>query len=135
MKKLGPYAFVGRLALAVVLFVASSGFTVVLHSCLMENRACCEGMPSGGTMLPGSERVSRAASACCENTIVGGLNRSTATIEQQAPLHLKTIATAQAVEPVAGQSADEPRFIFFSRSRPPDPPPFGLYISNLSLLI
>jgi hypothetical protein len=136
------YLPIGRLALAIVLFVASSGFTMVIHSCLMVERACCDSMMAGGAMQhsagsPAADaRLAKPPSSCCENTVVGGLSRTTATLETQAASHHHKMVLAVAGTDLGdGQPQACSSFIAHRHFRPPDPPPTGLYISNSALLI
>jgi hypothetical protein len=142
MKKAETYLRLGRLALAVVLIVASSGFTMVLHSCLMKDAACCGTMMAGGPMTSRSGASSEGAtlmknaSSCCENTVVGGLNPATATLEgQKAPVHPKIVLAAVNPDLPDGQQNDCPSFVTLRHLRPTDSPPTGLYLSNAALLI
>jgi hypothetical protein len=140
--KAGKYLPIGRLALAVVLIAASSGFTVVLHSCLMADMACCGTMAAGGAMQHAAGHSTsdaalvKDASSCCENTIVGGLSPTTATLESQpTSIHHKSALAVVSPELQAGQARASLSFITLRQFRPPDPPATGLYLSNAALLI
>jgi len=115
---------------------------MALHSCLMENMACCGAMAAGGSMNSpagaASEGTSlgRVASSCCETTIVGGLNRTTATIEShQSPVHQKSLLAVVSPDLPDGQPKEGPSFVTLRHLRPADSPPTGLYLSNAALLI
>jgi hypothetical protein len=142
VKKTVTYLRLGRLALAMAFLTASSGFTMVLHSCLMEDMACCGAMTSGGSMpspsgeSTGGASLVKLASSCCENTVVGGLNRTAATLEsQQAPVHQKIVLAAANPDLPVGQVEDCSSFVMLRHLRPTDSPPTGLYLSNSALLI
>ena len=142
VKRTGTFLAIGRLAIAAVLLVASSGFTIVLHSCLMEGASCCDAMAAGGPMHAGRDRaadgvhLSKVPSSCCESTLVGGLNGSTAAIENQAAPHdLKGVLAVAGPALSGGQAEAGSPILAFRQFRPPDPPPCGLYISNAALLI
>lgn len=66
--------------ITMLFFIASSGFTVVLHSCLMEETTCCPQASTGTTSA--SVPVSVEQSACCSTNIVGGLNTNPALIDK-----------------------------------------------------
>jgi hypothetical protein len=137
----GKYLPLGRLVLAVVLIAASSGFTVVLHSCLMADMACCDTMAAGGTIgHPAGNSTAAAfvkgASSCCENTIVGGLNPTTATLENQSvSFHDKPVLAADTTDLPDGQAQGSSSFTTLRQFRPPDPPAIRLYLTNSALLI
>jgi hypothetical protein len=142
MKKAETYLRLGRLALAVVLILASSGFTMVLHSCLMKDMACCGTMMAVGPMTSRSGESAegatlvKKASSCCENTVVGGLNTSVATLEsQKAPVHQKIFLVAVNPDLPGGQQNDRPSIVTLRHLRPSDSPPTPIYLSNAALLI
>ena len=142
MKTTGTYLRLGRLALAVALIVASSGFTMVLHSCLMEDMACCTQMASerpmpspSGASSEGPSLV-KLASSCCDNTIVGGLNPTTATLEsQKAPVQQKILLIALSPEFPDGRQRNCPSFVTLRHFRTTYVPPTAIYLSNAALLI
>ena len=88
MRSLRTYTEFVRTAITVLFLMASSGFTDVLHSCLMESRTCCEVMTVDGTMPSensgGSSGRETAISGtgCCSDRIVGGLSNMSALTEK-----------------------------------------------------
>lgn len=62
---------------AVVFLLVNAGFTAVIHSCMMDDRMCCEmsadALPSreSGPSSPDASILS-AAPGCCDNSLVGG---------------------------------------------------------------
>lgn len=132
---------VTRFVVAVILLGVSSGFTIAHHACQMEQKPCCDSMPSGGPMglaLPSQgPSVGNAGMSCCASTISGGLSNLTALFEKQSktgdqkltviPFHLDF--STQLSHP-----STEIRF-FTQRTQAASPPSVEKYVLFESLLI
>jgi hypothetical protein len=140
---LKKYYPIGRLAFAMLFFIASSGFTMVLHSCLMESGECCESMEDGGSVqLPAGQSAAKphfvqTGASCCHNIIVGGLNHTSATLENQSSstYHKSTIAIISPDVPAGQIQSVHPTFLALQQISSHVPPATGLYLSNAALLI
>ena len=132
---------VSRLIVAALVLAVSSGFTVAHHACLMEQKQCCDSMPSGGPMgntTPSQgPSIEQASMSCCASTISGGLSNITALFEKQSktgdqkltviPFHLDF--STQLSHP-----STDIRF-FTQRIQAASPPSVEKYVLFASLLI
>jgi hypothetical protein len=80
-------------ALAVLFLVSFSGFSTVLHSCLMGGSACCESM-NGASSDTRATALSRSMNGCCSVKIAGGLNTNPVISEKQVKDESADIAFA-----------------------------------------
>jgi hypothetical protein len=88
--------FLGR-TVTIVLFLASSGFTTILHNCTMETAACCE--PRSGQQheqcdvsLP-QNIAFQSGQICHSNTVVGGVTPPAAVLEKDTKSEIKKFDT------------------------------------------
>lgn len=137
------YNALGPVLIAVVFFLVNAGFTSVLHSCLMEDRSCCESMIDGGSngpdqpLPPTSASFNPIGTTCCANAIVGGLSGIFALSEskgktetQKSPMpHLVAGPFTPILKPVVPSS-----YHFTARSSS-SPPSREIYILTSALLI
>lgn len=86
--------FLSRAAVVLVV-LASSGFTGILHSCSLESMSCCGSESSknaddcnNASPLKSQQRVESILS-CHTNTVVGGLVLTQAVVEKQAKIEQK----------------------------------------------
>ncbi len=132
---------IGGIIAAVLLLAVSSGFTVVLHSCLMETMQCCETMSTDGSMdaaMPTQgSRVAQAGSSCCTSTVIGGLNSFTALLEKQTKTdHLKVAIVLLHTDPSDQFSLlTSPVRHFVHSAHGASPPSVEKYILHAALLI
>ncbi len=137
------YRNLGVITTAAIFLLVNAGFTSVLHSCLMENKACCVAMSIGGMIdgdkaaPSGSTSFSRHGSTCCENAIVGGLTGISALSQSQDRteaqksilLHLITGVLSPVIPPVVPTPHD------ITRQYSASPPSRAIYILTSVLLI
>lgn len=90
----GHILSLGRV-LAVITFLANSGFTTILHNCTMVSMSCCDA-PSEtnhkdcGESLPADSAPSiQSNSVCHTNTVVGGVTTNPAVFEKNGKSDLK----------------------------------------------
>jgi hypothetical protein len=133
---------VGRIV-AFLFFLASSGFTSVLHICAMEASGCCDVSPAGGEKpcenpLPQSTgHVTQIGSSCLANIVAGGLVGVQGTTEKDS--------RAQVSKPIALIGSLAPRMLHLpsisvsrhhsSHNPACSPPSVETYIMNTSFLI
>ncbi len=127
---------------AILLTLSSSGFTAVLHSCLMAERVCCDQpmsmmarMPAEDGAFPGSP-VLQSDMSCCSVTVAGGLNTNPIVAGNQlpAPPHLDLIALLPSSALSVTQLAlTHPAL--FSSSAVVSPPSVEKYVLNATFLI
>lgn len=132
-----------RLTTAIVAFLmvlSSSGFTVVLHSCLMAERSCCSASMTGHMAgdegaIPGKPELKNDMS-CCSTTVAGGVNSNpivTGTL-QPALAHLDLVALLPPMVSSGGQCIAS-HSTFFLSSTAASPPSVEKYVLNSSFLI
>ncbi len=128
--------------LALLLLVASSGFTMALHSCLMAEHGCCTTSPmempahhhAGGSAI----HLERVGGKCCEVRIAGGLNANPA-VSEHAPslvpqkLVIHTQLPGNLIEANTGNFTSS--LVLFSTSRFVSPPPVEKYVLDAAFLI
>jgi len=125
---------------AVLLALSSSGFTTVLHSCLMAERSCCDASMmanmSGDEQTILGKPVLRNDMSCCAITVAGGLNTNPIVAGNQQPpqQHLDLIALLPP-SAVSGEQHVPTHPTFFSSSTAPSPPSVEKYLLNSSFLI
>lgn len=131
----------GRL-LAIVTFLANSGFTTILHNCTMVSMSCCEA-PSEtnhkdcGEELPSDSAPSiQSNSVCHTNTIVGGVTTNPAVFEKSGKSDVKKVVLTFAVliSP-ATLSQDFASSSFPAVTSPVFLPSVEKYVLNASFLI
>ncbi len=128
------------LIVAILLMVSSSGFTAVLHSCLMAERSCCDqsmmlhmpldrGTHSG---IPGL----KADLSCCAVTLAGGLNTNPIVPGNQhsAPQHLDVLSLLPIAECSCTQDVCS-RLTFLASTVSASPPSVEKYVLNATFLI
>lgn len=77
---------IGRI-LILLLFVANSGFTMVLHTCAMSTMACCaDAMPASKAPAPPMSEAALAGSEmqCCTVIVAGGVNATPVAMEHSS---------------------------------------------------
>jgi hypothetical protein len=125
---------------ALLLSVSSSGFTTVLHSCLMAERSCCN--PSMMTHMPIDRRagtgnqVLESSMSCCATAVAGGLNSNPIVTGHQSPAHQHLDLLA--LLPIAEGSGAHyvcSHHILLARSAAASPHPVEKYVLNASFLI
>lgn len=126
---------------AFLLALSSSGFTAVLHSCLMAERSCCDA--SMMTHMSGDEGATQAGNpvlknvmSCCAVTFAGGLNANPiVTGNQYSSLHhLDQVALLPpSVLTGAQQISSHPVSASFLAAA--SPPSVEKYLLNASFLI
>lgn len=86
---------------AVFFLISSSGFTSILHSCLMGGMACCMSTMQHAygrteqSHQPMALHLNSAMTGCCSTTIVGGLSTSMALLEKPNRIeHSKPVVVA-----------------------------------------
>ncbi len=130
---------IGR-TLALFLLVANSGFTLVLHSCMIE-MSCCDGSMATSTLGhagTGAATLARPGAQCCAVTVAGGVSSNPIVTD-------RTTSTVTQKPCVPGESAHQPSgagLISRASSRFPshathrvEPPSVEKYVLNASLLI
>ena len=137
------YTALGLVLIAVVFLLVNAGFTSVLHSCLMVDKACCEAMLTGGAMTPDAAippslpAFNHTGSACCENAIMGGLwgisalseSKGNNQVQKSTPLHDVTGPYSPILRPTAPSSH------YFITQHPASPPSREIFILTSALLI
>jgi hypothetical protein len=126
---------------AFLLALSSSGFTAVLHSCLMaQEKSCCDvslmrEMASDEGVIPGTP-VLKNNMSCCTITVAGGLNTNPIVIgDQAAPLqHLEVLALIPPVE-FSGAQHILTHSTLVSASVAASPPSVEKYVLNSTFLI
>jgi hypothetical protein len=125
---------------AFLLILSSSGFTTVLHSCLMAERSCCNAsmmahMNGDEGAVPGKP-VLKNNMSCCAVTVAGGLNTNPIVTHDQhhGVQHLDLIVLLS-----PRTSSDEQQVLthstFFSSSTATSPPSVEKYVLNATFLI
>lgn len=134
--------FVGR-ALALATFLASSGFTTIVHNCTMGIPVCCEA-PREINHKDCSERVPankelavRSNAACHTTTVAGGVTTNPAVLEKDAKSDVKKLQIAQSIITTSILRLDQLHtpLNFFSNDTSVFLPSVEKYILNASLLI
>jgi hypothetical protein len=130
-----------RSIVATLLLAVSSGFTVAHHTCLMEQKQCCDSMPSGGPMSgttpsQGSS-IEQASMSCCASTIIGGPNNLTALFEKQSKSSDQKLIVAPVHIDYSALISHPPTEVFFltHRTQAASPPSVEKYVLFSSLLI
>jgi hypothetical protein len=127
---------------SLLLALSSSGFTLILHSCLMAGQSCCDRPMSMMSHMPwenaGSPEapVLKSNMACCAVTVAGGLNVNPIVAGSQypAPQHLDLIALLP--PSIASGAQQVPAFSACSLSLGASfPPSVEKYVLNASFLI
>ena len=132
---------VSRFVVALLLLAVSSGFTVVHHACLMEQRQCCDAMASGGPMSSAAPSdgpsIQQASMSCCTSTISGGPNNLTALFEKQGKTEYQRLTVAPLVLDFSSWfSHPNTQVPFFAqRTQAASPPSVEKYLLFASLLI
>ena len=101
-----------RSVLAILVFLASSGFTTILHNCTMDATACCQVSTQSGhdgcdaaLSLPNQKVAYQADFDCHINTLVGGVITNPAVFEKENKIDLKkTSGLVSALAPVVHAS-------------------------------
>ncbi len=102
---------IGRI-LVLLLFVANSGFTMVLHSCSMSTMACCaDAMPAPKAPAPPTSAAALAGSEmpCCTVIVAGGVNTAPVVMEHSSAQNPQKF-TATAEVPAITAHADRQAF-------------------------
>ena len=137
------YTSRGQVLIAAVFLLVNAGFTSVLHSCLMDDKVCCEaimaGEPMGGNYaIPStSAAFDLTLTSCCADAIVGGLSGISALSEskgktetqQSTILHLVAGPFTPILRPAISSS------YYFTAQYPSSPPSREIYILTSALLI
>jgi len=127
---------------ALLLALSSSGFTAVLHSCLMAEKSCC-GLPlnmMAGTPLNDAEGAAdptlTSNMSCCAVTVAGGLNTNpiVSGTQQTTPQHLDLISLLPP-SVLSGAQDIHSHPIHFASSAAASPPSVEKYVLNASFLI
>lgn len=130
-------------ALALATFLASSGFTTIVHNCTMEVPVCCEAPKETnhkdcGESVPANKELAVRSNALCHtNTVVGGVTTNPAVLEKDAKSDVKKLQIAQSILTTSGADFNQPRTplsSFFSAT-PVFLPSVEKYILNSSFLI
>lgn len=93
--------------IAVALFIASSGFTTIVHNCTMDViAACCEGEESKNhedcySTSTAKELAIDSPFACHTNTLVGGVSTNPAVLEKENKPDLKKASIAPILSTLA----------------------------------
>ena len=133
---------VGRI-LAVLLLLANSGFTMVLHSCLMGSSRCAElpmGMGMHGKAQSQSSGMELATLSvpCCAVTVAGGINDKPVTTERTAETGIQKSAPVAEMPLLHDPGEPGPdassRFLSYAAERVA-PHPVEKYILNAAFLI
>ncbi len=134
--------FVGR-ALALATFLASSGFTAIVHNCTMEVPVCCEAPKEinhkdcGESVPANKELAVRSNAACHTNTVVGGVTTNPAVLEKDGKSDVKKLQIAESIVSASIVRLDQLHtpLNFFSDDTPVFLPSVEKYILNASFLI
>ena len=130
------------LIVAFLMTLSCSGFTTVLHSCLMKNRGCCETsmglmhrMTGGEPASPGN-LILKSNMSCCATTVAGGLNTNpiVSGTQHSIPQHLSLLALLPADELSCAQSFSTSQ-ILSSCPLAASPPSVEKYVLNAAFLI
>jgi len=129
--------------IAVVFLFVNAGFTSVLHSCLTEDKKCCEMIMADGATeaenaIPSpSPAFNNFGSSCCENTIVGGLSGISALTESKGITETRISTSLHVVaapfSPIIRPAVLSP--LYFITRYPASPPTSEIYIFTSALLI
>lgn len=143
MLQRNKYLGLGQFSIAVLFLLVNAGFTSVLHSCLMDDKLCCEaimaGEPMGGdyAIPPTSAAFDQAGTSCCADAIVGGLSgifalsesKGKTETQQSTILHLVAGPFSPILRPAI------PSSYYFTAQYPSSPPSREIYILTSALLI
>lgn len=130
-----------RFVVAVLMLAVSSGFTVAHHACQMEQKQCCDSMPSGGTMDGTSPSqgpsVGSTATSCCVSIVSGGSYNFTALFEKQSKIESQkfTLAPLQSDFVACPSRANVDVQFLTQSSQAASPPSVEKYVLFASLLI
>lgn len=134
--------FVGRVV-AILFFIASSGFTTILHICTMEASECCD--PSGASdhhACPDEESSSPVAGAsitgvndCHINAVVGGLSAIQALLEKDSKVQNISVLALLVPTFVSFASSINTSSFTYSYSETVSPPSVEKYVLNETFLI
>jgi len=125
--------------LVALLFMASSGFTMELHRCLMTHSTCCDESGSDKTQGAGpSLAANETMPDCCSTKIAGGLNSSPSIFEKssasdhQKQFHIVPVVNLLPQADQANLAGQSSLSLFLRVSLPP---PIARYILTSALLI
>lgn len=134
--------FLGR-TLALVTFLASSGFATILHNCTMENATCCEAPRevnhedcAGG--LPAKREPSFQSNSVCHTSIViGGVTTNPAVLDKNGTSEVKAFDLSVLLQANSVAVSDQLQVsrISFSLSAPVFHPSVEKYVLHAALLI
>lgn len=143
MRYISKHIFLVTRALALATFLASSGFTTIVHNCTMEVPVCCE-VPKEiehkdcGESLPANTGLAvRSDAACHTNTVVGGVTTNPAVLEKDAKSGVKKLEIAESIVTTSVANFNQLRtpLSSFSNDTPVFLPSVEKYILNASFLI
>ena len=135
-------AALGRI-LFVLLLVANSGFTMVLHTCLMPEMSCCEPSERNVTGGDGCDHARAVAFAampflCCQLEIVGGVDSNPISTDRPNDSGVQKLIVVATIlhSPIAAYTAlslSSTCVSLFSERAGPNP--VDRYILNATFLI
>lgn len=137
------YKTLGQGLIAVAFLLVNAGFTSVLHSCLMDDKICCEAMIAGESngsdhaLPPTSAAFNLTGTTCCANAIVGGLSGISALSESNGKTEAQKSTLLQVVAGPFTPTLQPavPSASYFNIQYPSSPPSREIYILTSALLI
>jgi hypothetical protein len=133
---------IGRVV-AFLFFIASSGFTTILHICTMEASECCDTSgASGHQACPNPEMSSPVSSAsiqnaddCHINAVAGGLSAIQALLEKDSKTQNVEVLSVLASTFVSLAPVNNTSWFTYSFTESVSPPSVEKYVLNETFLI
>ncbi len=143
MRYISKHILLVSRTLALATFLASSGFTTILHNCTMEVTACCEAprevnhKDCGGSVPANTELFIQSDAVCHINTVVGGITTNPAVLEKDGKSDIKKFQIAESIltTSIAGFNHLRSQFNSFSFDTAVFLPSVEKYVLNASFLI
>ncbi len=143
MRYISKHILLVSRTLALVTFLASSGFTTILHNCTMEVTTCCEAprevnhKDCGGSVPANTELFIQSDAFCHTNTVVGGVTTNPAVLEKDGKSDVKKLQKAESILTTSATAFNQLRSPFnsFSSGTPVFLPSVEKYVLNASFLI
>ncbi len=134
--------YIGRVV-AFLFFIASSGFTTILHICTMEASACCDtsgasdhqACPNPEKSFPGSGASIQNANECHINAVAGGLAAIQALLEKDIKAQNVDILSVLNSTFVSLAPSTNTSSFTYSYSESVSPPSVEKYVLNETFLI
>ena len=143
MKSIARYTIAFTRVFTLVLVLASSGFTTILHFCAMEAFECCDTSGSSIYKTCHNRQVSAPVAGMsiqnvndCRNAVVGGLAVVEAMVEKNSRvqnLEIHSVLTFTVVSPAPSNTSS--CCFRYSYNESVSPPSVEKYVLNESLLI